>query len=188
MRGSMRRVGVFVALVWIVNFAVCSSTKGLVPSTVASITDATDQLGEWRFLGDAVVYFADAMLAAAALGFYVPAWVSWVRNLPAAPAEPGGSEVGRAAAVQIVIAAQMRVFIHLALVFFAVGNFPPLGWVSLAIQGVAAASVMMAMFVLRRAARIAGPPHTDVWIVAALVLAMSAATAVYVVLQARGAG
>ena len=186
MRGSVRMVSGFVALVWIVNFAVCSQTKGLVPSTGANITAATDQLGEWRFLGDIVVYAADIVLGVAALGFYAAAWMSWCRHIPPATADTTGSPAGRVTLMTSAIGAQIRVFLHLALVFVAVGNFPPLGWASLAVQGVAVAALVMALFVLRRAARLAGAPHADAWIVGVILVLMSAATAGYVVVQVRG--
>lgn len=182
-RGSVRTVSGLVALLWIVNFAVCSQTKGLVPSTVANITAATDQLGEWRFLGDIVVYAADIILAAAALGFYAAAWTSWLKHVPPATTDPTGSPAGRVTLMQSAIGAQIRVFMHLAIVFVVVGNFPPLGWASLAAQGLAAGSLLMALFVLRRAARLAGAPHADAWIVVVILLLMGAATAGYVVMQ-----
>jgi hypothetical protein len=180
-RGNLRKVSGFVALIWLVNFVSCAATEGMVPATIADITSATDQVGEASFVGSIFIVAAYGVLGAAALGFYGAMWFSWVRNLPPSPEQDGGSEQGRAVAVHMAVGAELRVFFHLALVLFATGNFEPLGWVGIATQAMAVASMVMAMIVLHRASRIAGPPHGDIWIVVGLLFALLAATEGWVI-------
>ncbi|MFV8755262.1 hypothetical protein ACNOYE_32330 [Nannocystaceae bacterium ST9] len=182
-RGALRWASGFVALVWVVNFVACSSTKGMVPGVIADITSATDQLGEASFVGTIVVVAADLVLAVAALGFYGVMWWTWLGKFPPRVGPNEASEQGRILAVQLALGAEIRVFFHLALVLFATGNFAPFGPVGLATQIAAAASIVVAMIVLRRAGRLAGPPHGDLWLVAALIVALAAGTEAWVALQ-----
>lgn len=168
----------FVALVWCSTFAVCTTTKGLVGSTSSQILAATAELGEWGVVGTWIVWFSDAVLAAAALAVYAALWLSWVRGLP--PLPRGAPAAAREAYLRLAIASEVRVAFHLALVIFAVGNFPPLGWAGLAAQVAAAAALVMALVLLARSIRAVGPPTGEFWLVGALILAMSAATGGYV--------